>query len=98
MLGPIYQLLKGRRVILASGSPRRKQILENIVTRFFIAMDPSLAITAISMQAFPFEVVPSRFEENLDKTQYKEAWQYAESTAAGKAEEVAKRLKVRYRQ
>lgn len=31
MLGPICELLAGRRVILASGSPRRRQILENIV-------------------------------------------------------------------
>jgi len=32
MLGPICELLAGRRVILASGSPRRRQILENIVS------------------------------------------------------------------
>ena len=31
MLGPLCRLLGEKRVILASGSPRRKQILENIV-------------------------------------------------------------------
>ena len=46
------------------------------------------------MQGFPFHVVSSEFEENLDKSQFEKAWQYAESNAAGKAKEVAERLKV----
>ena len=37
-------------------------------------------------------MVPSTFEENL--VQFEEAWQYAEANAAGKAQEVAQRLKV----
>ena len=40
------------------------------------------------------EVVPSHFAEELDKTSFPESWQYAEQTAAGKAREVAARLKV----
>jgi predicted house-cleaning NTP pyrophosphatase (Maf/HAM1 superfamily) len=44
------------------------------------------------MQGFPFEVVPSKFEENL--VEYDSAWQCAEANAIGKAQEVAQRLKV----
>ena len=45
-------------------------------------------------QGFPVEVVPSQFAEELDKAAFPEPWQYAEQTAAGKAREVATRLKV----
>lgn len=33
MLGPICKQLAGSKVILASGSPRRRQILENVVSQ-----------------------------------------------------------------
>ena len=33
MLGPICKQLGGSKVILASGSPRRRQILENVVSQ-----------------------------------------------------------------
>ena len=42
----------------------------------------------------PIEIVPSTFEENLDKSSFQEAWQYAVETARRKAREVAERLKV----
>ena len=38
--------------------------------------------------------MPSKFEENLEKSAFQEAWQYAVETALRKASEVAKRLKV----
>ena len=44
------------------------------------------------MQGFPFDVVPSTFDETL--AGYTVAWQCAEANAVGKAEEVADRLKV----
>ena len=39
-------------------------------------------------------MVPSTFEENLEKSSFQEAWQYAVETARRKASEVADRLKV----
>ena len=45
------------------------------------------------MQGFPFEAVPSKFEESL--AEFKVAWECAEANAVGKAQEVADRLKVR---
>ena len=38
--------------------------------------------------------MPSKFEENLEKSSFQEAWQYAVETARRKASEVAERLKV----
>lgn len=32
MLQPVMHILKQRQIILASGSPRRKELLENIVS------------------------------------------------------------------
>ena len=46
------------------------------------------------MQGFPFEVIPSTFEENLDKTAFSHPWQYAVENAKLKAKEVACRIKV----
>lgn len=46
-----------------------------------------------------FEVVPSNFEENLDKGGFPHATDYVKATALGKAMEVAQRLstdEVRY--
>ncbi len=40
--------------------------------------------------------MPSTFEENLEKSGFQEAWQYAIETARRKAREVAERLKVDY--
>ena len=39
-------------------------------------------------------VLPSTFEENLEKTQFSEPWQYVVETSRGKASEVAQRIKV----
>ena len=96
MLAPISQLLGSRRLILASGSPRRKQILQNIVkeTRLNLFKLFEDAHTLFSAQGFVFDVVPSTFEENLSKSAFSEPWQYAVETSRGKALEVAERLQV----
>ena len=39
-------------------------------------------------------MVPSQFEETLDKTLFSTPWQYALETSRGKATEVAKKLQV----
>ncbi|XP_013792355.2 N-acetylserotonin O-methyltransferase-like protein [Limulus polyphemus] len=72
MIEPLMQKLLTKKIILASSSPRRKQILHNI--------------------KFPFEVVPSTFEENLDKTSFDKPYDYVQETAYSKALEVFKRL------
>lgn len=43
-------------------------------------------------QGLKFEVVPSSFEENLDKSSFKHVYDYVKETARGKALEVANRL------
>ena len=75
-------------MILASQSPWRRQILENIVSGNLIVMLPHY------FQSFPMEVVPSSFEENLDKSQFAHAWEYVVSTSEGKAIDVASKQKV----
>ncbi|XP_041463028.1 probable bifunctional dTTP/UTP pyrophosphatase/methyltransferase protein [Lytechinus variegatus] len=72
MLQPILSNLGGKRIVLASGSPRRKDILARI--------------------GLTFEVIPSTFEENLDKSLFTPE-EYVQETAKGKALEVAERLK-----
>ena len=48
------------------------------------------------LQGLSFRVVPSRFEENLLKSDYVgRPWDYAKATARGKTEEVFQRLAVR---
>ncbi|XP_022091542.1 N-acetylserotonin O-methyltransferase-like protein [Acanthaster planci] len=73
MLQPIMSELSAMRIVLASGSPRRRHMLSSI--------------------GLKFEVVPSTFEENLDKSSFSSAVEYAKETARMKATEVAQRLK-----
>ncbi|RMD39346.1 hypothetical protein DV735_g5781, partial [Chaetothyriales sp. CBS 134920] len=61
---PALSKLHGKRVILASASPRRRQLLG------------LLGLTNV-------EVIPSRFEENIDKTAT--PWEYVLATATQKA-------------
>ncbi|XP_001608096.1 dTTP/UTP pyrophosphatase [Nasonia vitripennis] len=65
-------LLEGR-IILASGSPRRREILQN------------LGIKA--------EVIPSTFDENLNRSNYKSHGDFVADLAAHKVQEVFERLK-----
>ena len=43
-------------------------------------------------QGLKFEVVPSSFEENLNKASFNHPYEYALATAKGKTLEVTKRL------
>eukprot|EP00118_Oscarella_pearsei_P004392 m.18672 g.18672 ORF g.18672 m.18672 type:complete len:215 (+) comp27712_c0_seq2:12-656(+) len=73
MLGPLLSKLSEKSIVLASSSPRRKEIL---------------ATAGLS-----FRVVPSRFDENLPKSDFKTRPEdYATETARGKTEEVFRRL------
>ena len=71
MLQPFMHILNAQRVVLASSSPRRKQILQNI--------------------GLKIEVIPSTFEENLDKAEFSPQ-DYVLQTAKMKTLEVAERL------
>lgn len=86
-LTPVLRRLRGRRVVLASASPRRQDILSYTVTsgawpRLMDRRDRGLR----------FEVVPSRFAETLDKASFPTPHEYAQETARQKALEVARRL------
>ncbi|XP_064636014.1 dTTP/UTP pyrophosphatase-like [Lineus longissimus] len=73
MLQPIMHVLSKQRIILASSSPRRKEILENI--------------------GLKLEVIPSTFDENLDKSSFAHSLDYVKETARRKTIEVVERLK-----
>ncbi|XP_077984920.1 putative bifunctional dTTP/UTP pyrophosphatase/methyltransferase protein [Glandiceps talaboti] len=73
MLQPILHKLESQRIVLASGSPRRRDILRNI--------------------GLKFEVIKSRFEENLDKSSFASPVDYVNETARHKTMDVANRLK-----
>lgn len=64
-------ILNSQRIILASGSPRRKQLLENV--------------------GLKFEVIPSTFEETLDKSTFPSPVEYVLETARHKTLDVAYR-------
>ncbi|CAH3125348.1 unnamed protein product [Pocillopora meandrina] len=72
MLEPLLEVLSAQRVILASSSPRRCEILRKI--------------------GLKFEVIPSRFEETLDKTAFKYPFEYVLENSRQKALEVAGRV------
>ena len=72
MIIHLLDAINKRRFILASGSPRRVEILKSL--------------------GLHFEVIPSKFAEDLDKTQFPSAADYAKTNALCKARDVAKRL------
>ncbi|XP_072118777.1 probable bifunctional dTTP/UTP pyrophosphatase/methyltransferase protein isoform X2 [Mobula birostris] len=76
VLNAVISKLAGKRVVLASASPRRREILNNVGLRF--------------------EVVPSWFKENLDKSAFKTPYDYAKETAKQKALEVATRMHLKH--
>jgi len=72
MLQRFIDRLNTKRIILASGSPRRKEILQNI--------------------GLHFDVIPSQFEENLDKSSFEHPYEYVKSTALSKALDISNNL------
>ncbi|KAJ1668202.1 hypothetical protein IW140_000494 [Coemansia sp. RSA 1813] len=71
---PWIETLANRfRVILASGSPRRRELLDRLDIKY--------------------DVIPSGFAEDLDKSQFPSAKEYVLETASRKTEEVYKRIK-----
>ena len=72
MLSGSLEYLGGRRLVLASGSPRRSEIMKQLQLKV--------------------EVIPSTFEEDLDKKLFASVAAYVEENAKQKALEVFARL------
>lgn len=68
MIGEHLPRLANVRTILASGSPRRRELL--------------------TLQGLSFEVITSRFSEDLPKERYPLAADYASATSLEKVKEV----------
>ena len=89
---PWIQILKGKRLVLASASPRRREILA-----IFVRPHPFIVHVPLSLvrQGLDPEIVPSTFEENLSLSQFEDLHEYPVATANFKAVEVYRRLVVR---
>jgi len=74
MLQSFMPRLRAERIILASSSLQRKQILENI--------------------GLKVDIIPSAFEENLDKSSFEKPSDYVRNTALFKALDTARTLAV----
>lgn len=72
MLEPLRHVLSAKRIVLCSGSPRRKELLNQI--------------------GLKFDIIPSNFEENLDKTSFSHPSSYVKENAKQKALDVWRRL------
>ncbi|XP_043605243.1 probable bifunctional dTTP/UTP pyrophosphatase/methyltransferase protein [Bombus pyrosoma] len=73
MFEQAVQVLAAGRVVLASGSPRRYEIMKQL--------------------GINIEVVPSTYDENLDRSAYKNSGDYVQDLAKYKVQEVYDRLK-----
>ncbi|KAK1137550.1 hypothetical protein K0M31_002055 [Melipona bicolor] len=73
MLEQTVQALTSSRVILASGSPRRYEIIKQL--------------------GINVEVISSMYNENLDRSTYKNSGEYVQDLAKYKVQEVYNRLK-----
>jgi len=77
MLEPLRSILSSHRIILASGSPRRKEILQTALPCMNIEIIPSLAEENLDKTAERYRETP---------------WLYAEDTALLKAEAVMREI------
>lgn len=62
---------------------------ENYCTK---AQQVSLFAEQFVFQGLKFEVIPSTFEENLDKSKFEHPYEYAKETARQKTLQVAQKL------
>lgn len=106
MLLPIVKQLNSKRIVLASSSPRRQELLQNIVS---ISTVLNLVVTENSEikralifilyslffnlnQGLVVESCASTFEENLDLKDFSGFAEFVEETALQKVLEVSNRL------
>ena len=94
MIGPLLANLARKRIVLASASPRRREILQSVVGIPVGVWIRSVDFFLVALQGLAFEVVPSTFEEGLDKHVFSTAHDYAKENARRKALDVVGKLKV----
>lgn len=99
MLQPIIHQLSTKRVVLASGSPRRQELIKNIVSvpaemQFY---QTSTLKTYPKQQGLSVDLCPSLFEENLNPRDFATFGAFVEETALQKVLEVSARLKAEQR-
>ncbi|XP_048515489.1 probable bifunctional dTTP/UTP pyrophosphatase/methyltransferase protein isoform X4 [Athalia rosae] len=108
MLESTREILSVRGFILASGSPRRKELIENLVRQhtstwyFSVFVIKSHGVTRCvkalmkvenSTVGLNPEIVSSRYDENLDRNDYKSHGDFVQDLAYFKVMEVYDRLK-----
>jgi len=91
----ILEKLKKKRIVLASASPRRKDILRVIVRTFIPFIVLEISRSKAAYQGIDPEVVPSTFEENLSPDDFNDIHEYPVATATQKAVQVYEKLVVR---
>lgn len=91
---PSTRKLAGKRVVLASASPRRKEILQTIVRRRVSHSLIAAAESSVAQGLAP-EIIVSTFKEDLPIHAFGDPHEYPVATATQKAVEVYERLVVR---
>lgn len=84
--------LNGMRVILATSSQQRQELLRRTVRDGATRRSAPLFLKILKFQRLKFEICASNFEENLDREQYTFS-QYVEETAVSKVKTVYDKLK-----
>ena len=84
MILDVLPLLRGARIVLASASPRRSEMLRSLGLVLRDGGSGGGGGGSGSEGRASFEVMPSRFEETLEKQAFASAAEYAKATAAGK--------------
>lgn len=97
MLQPIIKQLNSKRIVLASSSPRRKELLQNIVCFYYnysILYIEYILHTFLSFffKGLNVELCASTFEENLSINDFNGFSEFVEETALQKVLEVENRL------
>lgn len=97
MLSPLKHQLNALRIVLASGSPRRQELIQNIVScyknnRIVIVFVKNVFFVYFLNKGLSAELCPSLFEENLDIKDFDSFSAFVEETALQKVLEVSERL------
>jgi len=82
---PCLNKMHGKRVILASNSPRRREILKTYVRLLvYCRVEGVASDTPRLSKGLDPEVIPSRFQEDLSHSDYPNPYEYPVATATHK--------------